>query len=71
MSESNLPISKINTSDWFEVRCAYCSDPKYQPKILLKVTVESLTDDDQPKRKIGLESKCKDCYKFTYMAIVV
>lgn len=64
--------SKINTNDWIEVRCASCNSIKYSPRLLLKITVESLDEDDKkPTKKIGIETKCKDCYKFTYRAFVV
>lgn len=63
---------KINTSDWVEIRCAYCNDPKYEPRLLLKVTVENLSDEEaKPTKKIGIETKCKDCYQFTYRTIIV
>ena len=63
--------SKINTNDWFEIRCAECDNPRYDPRLLLKITVEDLGAPAKPTKKIGIEAKCKDCYKFTYRTLIV
>lgn len=64
---------KINTNDWVEIRCAYCNDPKYEPRLLLKITVRDLLGEEvkPPTKEIGIETKCKDCYQFTYRKIIV
>lgn len=60
--------TRIDTSDWIEIRCNHCD----APKLLLKITVEPLNDlDVEPARKIGIESKCRHCKNLTYRTLVV
>jgi len=63
--------TKINTNEWVEIRCNICDPTRHSPRLLLKITVENLTDDDKPTKKIGIESKCKDCKDLTYRTLIV
>ena len=66
-----MKAPKINTKNWVEIRCASCDNSKFEPRLLLKIISENLVKIKKPSIKIGIETKCKDCYKFTYRTFII
>ena len=64
---------EVNNPEWVEIRCNHCV--KHEggaPRLLLRFRIEPLDDKDiQPRRKVGIESKCKDCKNLTYRTLIV